>query len=261
MADYIFIRKSRNALSSVLHVILNLALAVVSIGATIITGNFAIGLILVLVSKWRIFAVNHRYWLLNIRSSLVDFIVGASFVLLAYAAGSTLLPVHLALMIGYAVWLIIIKPRSTTNWTIAQAIIAVLLGMTTASIFAAITDSAVLVSAAFLIGYAASNHVLIQNDERDATFLSLVCGLVFSEIALISHSWLILYELGDSGICFSQLSIILSMIAFAYFSVNAAIHRRGNKLRFTDVALPVLFSLLVVIVLIIGFSQPRFNIH
>lgn len=84
MADYIFIRKSRNALSSLLHIVLNLLLAVTSIGATVITDNCTIGLILVIVSKWRIFAVNHRYWLLNIRSSLVDFIVGISFVLLAY---------------------------------------------------------------------------------------------------------------------------------------------------------------------------------
>ncbi len=112
MADYIFIRKGRNALSSVLHVILNLALAIVSIGATIITGNCIIGIILVIISKWRVFAVNHRYWLLNIRSSLVDFIVGISFVLLAYAAGTTLLPVHFLLMALYALWLIVIKPKS-----------------------------------------------------------------------------------------------------------------------------------------------------
>lgn len=109
MADYIFIRKSRNALSSVTHVFLNLALAVVSIGATVITGNCLIGLILIVVSKWRIFAVNHRYWILNIRSSLVDFIVGAGFVLLAYAAGQSFLPVHFVLMALYAIWLIILK--------------------------------------------------------------------------------------------------------------------------------------------------------
>lgn len=133
MADYIFIRKSRNAVSSFLHVILNLLLAVASIGATLITGNCIIGLILVVISKWRIFAVNHRYWWLNIRSSLVDFIVGISFVLLAYAAGTTLLPVHIALMVAYAVWLIIIKPRSSFNANVLQSIIAVLLGATTAS--------------------------------------------------------------------------------------------------------------------------------
>lgn len=261
MADYIFIRRSRNVLSSFLHVVLNLLLAVVSIGVTVITGNYIIGLILVVISKWRIFAVNHRYWLLNIRSSLVDFIVGMSFVMLAYYAGTSFLPVHLALMIGYAIWLIIIKPRSSANATVIQAIIAILLGATTATTMAATTDSVILVATGFLLGFAASNHVLIQNDERDATLLSLTCGLVFSEISWLSHSWLIIYTLGSTGICFSQLSIILAVLAFAYFKVNSAILKRHGKLKFTDVALPVLFSLLVIIVLIIGFSQPRFNIH
>lgn len=261
MADYIFIRKSRNFLSSFMHVFLNLALAVLSIGATVITGSCIIGLILVVASKWRIFAVNHRYWLLNIRSSLVDFIVGMSFVLLAYAAGTSFLPVHFVLMAGYSVWLILIKPRSSTGWTIVQAISAILLGTTVASIFAAISDSLVLVVATFIVGYAASHHVLVQNDNRDASYLSLICGLVFAEIAWLSNSWLILYTMSNTGICISQLSLVLSVIAFAYFRINAEISAHGNKFKFKNVALPVLFCLLVVIVLIIGFSQPRFNIH
>lgn len=261
MADYIFIRKSRNALSSVMHVVLNLLLAVASIGATLVTGNCLIGLILVVISKWRIFAVNHRYWLLNLRSSLVDFIVGTSFVLLAYAAGTTVLPVHIALIAGYAIWLIFLKPRSSEVFTIVQAISAILLGVTTATIFAAITDSAVLVIACFIIGYAASNHFLVQNSEDDPGYISMACGLIFSEIAWISHAWLIIYTLGTTGICVSQLSIILSVLAYAYFQICDTSTKTRGKLKFAQIALPVIFSLLVIIVLVVGFSQPRFNIH
>ena len=261
MADYMFIRKSRNALSSFLHVILNLALSVVSIGATVITGNCLIGLVLVVISKWRIFAVNHRYWLVNIRASLVDIIVGTSFVLLAYAAGTEFLPVHYALIIGYAIWLILIKPRSSTNFTIIQAIAAILLGGTAATIFAAISDSVVLVLASFLLGYAAIHHVLIQSDDQDSTLISLTAGLVFAEIGWLCHSWLIIYTIGTTGIRLSQTALILSVLAFTFFKIHAAILEKGDKMRFADVALPILFSLLVIIVLVVGFSQPRFNIH
>lgn len=260
MADYIFIRKSRNTLSSFFHILLNLLLAIVSISITVLTGNFIIGLILVFISKWRVFAVNHRYWLLNLRSSLVDFIVGISFVLLAFCAGTTWLPVHFMLIAGYAVWLIFIKPRSSTTFAIVQALIAILLGATTASIFAALTDSVVLVIAAFLLGYAASNHVLVQSDAEHTNFLSLINGLVFAEIAWLSHSWLIIYTLGTTGICVSQLAIILSVLDFAYFKIHAELQANQGKLRFANIALPVLFSLLVVMVLVLGFSQPRFNI-
>lgn len=262
MADYILIRKSRNALSSLVHVILNLLLAVVSIGATVITGNCIIGLILIVASKWRVFAVNHRYWWLNIRSSLVDFIVGISFVLLAYAAGSIFMPVHFVLMIAYAVWLIAIKPRSSTAFTIAQSLIAVLIGTTTATIFSALVDDAVvLVLAEYIIGYASIHHVLIQGDERESSFISVTGGLVSAEIAWLSHAWLILYSFTSSGICISQLAIIMTVLMFAFFQIYQNMTQHSGKLQIRDIALPLVFSIIVIIVLIIGFSQPRFNIH
>lgn len=261
MADYIFIRKSRNALSSLIHTILNLLLAVVSIGATVITGNFIIGLVLIVVSKWRVFAVNHRYWWVNIRSSLVDFIVGVGFVLLAYAAGSSFLPVHFVLMALYAIWLIVVKPRSSLNAAIVQALIAVFVGSTAAAIFAAISDSLVLVISEFIIGYAASHHVLVQGDEHESSFLSIICGLFFAEIAWLSHAWLILYNFASTGICVSQLSLILTILSFLYFKLYNNMAKNSGKLQIREVALPIIFSLVVVAVLIITFSQPRFNIH
>lgn len=284
MADYIFIRKSRNALSSALHIVLNLLLAIVSIGATIITGNCIIGLILVIISKWRIFAVNHRYWLLNIRSSLVDLIVGTSFVLLTYytidsSINTTFLPVHFLLMALYAIWLIIVKPRSSTTFTIIQALTAVLLGSTAAvfldstistalhELTGSISDSGALTLIEFLIGFAASHHVLVQNAKNDYLFPSLICALIFGEISWLMHSWLILYtidslgSINTAGVCLSQLGIILSVLAFAYFKIyNELAHNKG-KIQFANIALPVTFCLVVIIVLLTGFSLPRFNIY
>lgn len=261
MADYILIRKSRNALSSLTHMILNLLLAVISIGATVVTGNCIIGLVLIIVSKWRIFAVNHRYWWLNIRSSLVDFIVGISFVLLAYAAGSIFLPVHFFLMAAYAIWLIFIKPRSSMNFAIVQALIAVLVGSTAATVFAALTDSIVIVISEFIIGYAASHHVLVQSDEHETSFISLVCGLFCAEIAWLSYSWLIIYNFASTGICVSQLAILLTILMFMYFKIHGNIAKHNGKLNLREIALPLVFTIVVVAVLIISFSQPRFNIH
>lgn len=261
MADYILVRKSRNALSSLIHIILNILLAVISIGATVITGNCIIGLILIVISKWRVFAVNHRYWWLNIRSSLVDFIVGLSFVLLAFAAGSTFLPVHFILMATYAIWLIIIKPRSSYSSAILQALIAVLLGTTTATIFAAFTDSWVIVISEFIIGYAASNHVLVHSDEQNPSFISLICGLLSAEIAWLSHTWLILYTFSSTGVCISQLALLLTILMFLYFQIYTNISHNNGHLKLREIALPLIFSLVVVVVLIISFSQPRFNIH
>ncbi len=261
MADYIFIRKSRNAISSLVHVVLNLLLAVVSIGATVATGSVLLGLILIVVSKWRVFAVNHRYWLVNIRASLVDFIVGIGLVMLAYAAGTTFLPVHFVLMATYAIWLIVIKPRSSFTFAVAQALIAILIGSTALTVFAAIYDSLLAVAGEFIIGYAAAYHVLIQSDEEDPSLIALVSGLVFSEIAWLSHSWLIIYTFSTTGICVSQLALVLTLLAFAFFQIYRERAKHNGRLKFKYIALPLIFSLLVVTILLIGFSQPRFNIH
>ena len=88
MADFIMLRKGRNTLSSVTHVILNIALAVVSTALTVISGNWIFGVVLVLLSKWRILAVRPRYWWVNIKANLVDLTVGISLALLVYIAGT-----------------------------------------------------------------------------------------------------------------------------------------------------------------------------
>ena len=94
MADYVLARKSRNIASSAVHTFLNILLGILSVLITVFSGSPILGLILVLTSKWRIFAVRRRYLWLNIKSNLVDQIVGVSVVLLEYYAGSSLLPMH-----------------------------------------------------------------------------------------------------------------------------------------------------------------------
>ena len=113
MADYILARKSRNIASTMVHVFLNLLLGIGSVLITVLSGSPVLGLILVLVSKWRIFAVRARFLWLNIKSNLVDIIVGVSVVLLTYFAGPNFLPVDFILMAIYSLWLLIIKPLSS----------------------------------------------------------------------------------------------------------------------------------------------------
>ena len=101
MADYVLARKSRNIVSTLVHVFLNLLLGIGSVLITVLSGSPLLGLILVFASKWRMFAVRSRYLWLNIKSNLVDLIVGISVVLLSYFAGPAFLPVDLILMVNF----------------------------------------------------------------------------------------------------------------------------------------------------------------
>lgn len=260
MADYILIRKGRNILSSVLHIALNILLGIGSIYLTVITESWIPGIILVLLSKWRIFAVRPRYWLLNLKSNLVDLIVGISLVFLAFCAGSTIMPVHWVLAVIYVTWLLILKPRSSESAAEVQSLIAIFLGISAATILGATSNSIWLTICAFVIGYGAARHVLIQSDDHDYTYITFTCGLIASEIAWIFHSWLIVYSFNNTGIIIPQLAIIMTILAFLFNRIYKSILKRDGKFKLADVAMPTVFSILVIAIMIICFSQPIFNI-
>ncbi len=260
MADYILARKSRNVASTMVHIFLNLLLGIGAVLITVLSGSPLIGLILVLASKWRVFAVRSRYLWLNIKSNLVDLIVGVSVVLLTYYAGANFLLVDFLLMAFYSIWLIVIKPLSSENATLAQSLIAVFIGTSAATIATATLDPILLILLAFLIGYSAARHVLVQTSDKDFTLTTLVCGLVFAEIAWLCHSWSIVYTFGATGIRIPQLAIILTIFAFVYNYTRQAIVKYQADFRFKHILGPVIFGAVLVAIIVLMFSNPIFNI-
>ena len=260
MADYILVRKSRNIVSTMVHVFLNLLLGVGAVLITVLSGSPVLGLILVLVSKWRVFAVRARYFLLNLKSNLVDIIVGISIVLLAYYAGPSLLPVDFILMAIYSIWLLFVKPLSSENANLIQALVAVFLGISAATIMSADLNSIVITLLSFLVGYAASRHVLAQSNDKSFTLSTLVCGLVFAETAWLCHSWNIIYTFGSTGIRIPQLAIILTIFAFVYNYARQTMIKFQEDFRFKHILGPVIFGAVLIGIIVLWFSNPIFNI-
>lgn len=263
MVDYALARRSRNVASNMVHVLLNLLLGVGAVLVTVLSNNPTLGLILVLASKWRVFAVRSRYIWLNFKSNLVDLIVGVSVVLIAYFSGAEFLPVHFLLMAFYSVWLLFIKPKSSDFMTSLQSLIAVFMGTSAAVIAVMMTNPEnvlTLVIVEYIIGYAGSRHVLAQSDDRNFNFSTMICGLVFAEIAWLSHSWLIVYPFSETGIQIPQLSIVLTIFAFLYNYARAAMIKYRDDFRFKQIALPVIWGVLLIGVIVILFSNPKFHI-
>ena len=260
MADYVIFRKSRNIISSILHVAMNILLGVGSILITVATGSWIIGVILVIISKWRVFAVRPRYWGVNIISSLVDFIVGISFVMIAYCSGSAFLPVHAVLAVGYTIWLVLIKPRSSEVAAEIQSLIAVFLGTSAVTMLFASYESIFMVAACFVIGFAASHHILVQSEANDFSLTTISCGLINAEIAWLSNSWLIVYAFGNTGIIVPQISIILTIFSFVSNRVFKSAIKHDGKISLAEVATPVIFSVLIIAIIVIWFSNPIFDV-
>lgn len=262
MADYIALRKGRNALSTVLHIALNIALAVISAALTVISGNWVFGVLLVLLSKWRVVAVRPRYWWVNIKANLVDYTVGISLALLVYMAGTDGLNFwHILLTVIYAVWLVIIKPRSETIMTEVQAIFAIFFGTFATALVTSQLDPIVGVICCFVIGYGTSRHVLIQSDDHDFTLTTFICGLLLAEMSWIFYHWAIVYRFGESAtFAIPQLPIAASVLFFLMARGYKSALRHDGKIRADDIVIPTIFSVLVMFVMIFFFSVANFNI-
>lgn len=260
MIDFINVRRGRNALSSFLHIVLNLALAIGSTLLTVISGSWILGVALVLISKWRIVAVRPRYWWLNLKANLVDLIVGVSLVMLVYSAGSELNPAHFIITAIYAVWLIFIKPKSSAAMTEVQSLFAVFLGSYASVLMLYDLNPIFIVIASFIIGYGASRHLLIQGEDHDFSIITFTFGLLMAELSWIFYHWLIVYDLSLLSLDIPQLAIIQTLLAFVYFRCYKSILRHDGKLKPQDVLAPIVFSALIMLLMLIFFSEPRFNI-
>lgn len=260
MVDFVLARKSRNIASSMVHVLLNLSLGVGAILITVLSGSPLLGLILVLTSKWRMFAVRWRYFFLNFKSNLVDLIVGISVVLLAYYSGPSILIVDFILAGIYCVWLLFIKPLSSENAVLLQSLIAVFLGVSATVIISVSLNAVIIVFLAFLVGYSTSRHILIQSNDSDYTLTTLVAGLIFAEVAWLGHFWIIIYTFGETGIKIPQLAIILTIFAFVYNYARQMILKYDRSFKLNNIAKPLIFGIILISIIVLWFSNPIFNV-
>jgi len=256
--EFLRVVRRRSLLSEVIYIMLNLALAGAVLGALVATGTPWLAIALVLLSKWRVLAVRPRYWFAHIETNTVDIIVSIGLVILMYLAGQSGLggavAVQSILAILYALWLLLLKPRSKRTYVVAQAAVAVVVGTTALIGSSYAWPSSVVVLLMWVIGYASARHVLSAYSEKDVRMLSFVWGFIFAEIGWLSYHWTIAYTLPfAAGLKLPQATIILLAICFAAERVYASLQAH-DQVRRSDVLLPVLLSLGLIAVLLLFFN-------
>ncbi len=256
--EFLRIAKRRSLLSEVIYILLNLALVGAVVGAVIATGTPWLAIAFVLLSKWRVFAVRPRYWLAHIETNTVDLIVGVGLVVLMYVVGqsgsSLALGVQLVLAVLYALWLLVLKPRSKRLYVVLQAGTAVLVGTLALTSISYEWSSSVLVIAMWIIGYSSARHVLSAYSEPSTRLLSLIWGFVFAEIGWLCYHWTIAYTLPfGAGLKLAQMTIIVLALSFTGERIYAS-YAKHEKIVRADVVLPILLSLGIIIVLELFFN-------
>lgn len=147
--------------------------------------------ILILLSKWRMFAVRPRFWVANIRANSVDMIVGLAALTLMLQSNSLLWQAVWA--VAYAVWLIMLKPRSSLLMTAVQAAVGFLAGLS--ALYVAWSDGPLygLVFATGLICYLVARHFFDSFEEPYAKLLSYLWGYFGAALIWVLGHWLLFY--------------------------------------------------------------------
>ena len=179
--------------SQLLHLGYNLLLPVLIYGLVQLKSSGFVGLALsiIVLSKWRMFAVRPRFWLANIRANAVDIIIGVSVLGLMVGTDSTWLRVFWTL--AWAGWLIFIKPTTSVLWVSLQAFISFLIGFMALFLVWSHGPLVGLVMVSGLLCFFAAHHFFDSFDEPYTRLLSFVWGYFGAALVWILGHWLLFY--------------------------------------------------------------------
>lgn len=182
--------KPASGFSRLAHVGSNILVALlVFVLVRIDFGHLALALIL--LSKWRMFAVRPRFWPANIRANAIDIIVIVS--LLSFMLNSDSQFMQLAWAAAYAVWLLLIKPASGALMVSLQAMTGLLFGLS--AVFLEWGGGAlyVLVFSVALVCYLAARHFFDSFDEPYAKLLAYLWAYFAATLTWVLSHWLLFY--------------------------------------------------------------------
>ena len=208
------------------------------------TSFVQLALVVILLSKWRMFAVRPRFWLVNIRANAIDIMVGVSLLLFMVHSGSQL--VQALWVVLYIAWLVYIKPGSTTLMSSVQAMIGMLCGLM--ALFLAWGGGPLygLVGLVGLICYLSAHHFLDGFEEPYTKLLSYLWGYFGTALAWVLGHWLLFYGL------VSQPALLLVAIGYGL----ATLYYLDHHERLTkNIQRQCIFIMAAIIIVVITFSD------
>jgi len=198
-----------------------------------------LAILLVLLSKWRMFAVRPRYWIANIIQNGVDIMVAVS--LIIFMASTAVVWWQLFWATLYGIWLIWLKPRYDVLSVSAQAMIAQLLGLSVIYIKFGDGSIVALVAGTWLVCYLSARHYLTSFEESHSTLLAHIWAYFGASLAFVLSHWLLFYG------SIAQIIIILTTVGYGL----AALYYLDATDRLTQTLQKQLIGIMLAILLIV----------
>ena len=257
--------KRRDLVSTTAHILLNIALAVSIAIALVVFSSYWLAIVLLVLSKWRVFAVKPRFWWANIQSNAVDFIVGLGYITQFSQIPTQQYVSQAVVFLAYIFWLLIIKPRSGKHWVVSQGLVALYIGTSALLSIGYDWPSFVLLGLLMLVCFVTQRHVLAVYDLDGVNYHAALVALVSGEFLWVSSHWVVAYSLPLKGLYLTQpaLIIVLLMIAVQLVLERVLTKHNSSEGGFKDwsgalrpALLPIILCLVVVLILLVVFSKP-----
>jgi len=232
--------KPTGGFAYVLHLALLVLLPLI-VFALVRLNFIQLALSIIVLSKWRMFAVRPRFWPANIRANAVDLMVGLSIVL--FMTHSTSVLVQFTWAVLYAVWLLVIKPATGTLMVSTQAFIGQLLALM--ALFLAWANGPMygLVLLSGLICYLAAHHFFDNFDEPYAKLLSYLWGYFGAALTWLLAHWLLFY-----GVV-AQPTLLLTTIGYGMAVLYYLDHHERLSLAIRKQFLFIMAAIVLVVLL------------
>ena len=238
--------KPSNGFSHILHPILVTLLPII-IFILVRLNNVVfiqLALAVILLSKWRMFAVRPRYWPTNIRANAVDIIVGFSTVVFMIHTTSSLW--QLVWVVVYATWLVGVKPVSNVLGVSLQATVAQLFGLMAIFLEWPAAPLYGLVAGTGIVCYVSARHFFDSFEESYSRLLSYTWGYFAAALTWLLGHWLMFYGV------LSQPTLLLTIIGYGIATLYYLDHydRLSKLLRRQFV-----FIMLAIVVAVLALSN------
>ncbi len=235
--------KPTSGIAHFLHLCLVFVLPVVVF--VMVRLNFTqLAVLVIILSKWRMFAVRPRFWAANIRANSVDLMVGLSIVVFMTHVDSLAVQVFWTAL--YAIWLLAIKPRSGVPMITAQAFIAQLAALSATYLIWVDGPVFGLTLLTGLFCFLSARHFLDAFDEPYAKMLAYVWGYFGAALAWLLSHWLLYYR----GV--AQTTLLLSTIGYGMAVLYYLDHNdrlsKGMRRQF-------IFIMVAIVLVVLAFSD------
>ena len=206
---------------------------------------YTIAIAVVLLGKWRMFAVNPRHWIAHIRTNAVDIIVSLSILSFMIEAADSFL-VQLTWLLIFEIWVLYLKPGTSTLLIGFQALAAMLSGVTAVFLSFESAPSIVYVVLSAAIGYFSARHFFNAYEETHGVQYSWLWAFFSGSLVWILSHWLLFY--GQVA----QPAVFLSVIGYGLAGLYY-LHEH-DKLTLM-VRRQIIFVVFAVVFVMIAFSN------